>query len=68
MKQETSTRELRRCPLCGCLYSEVPALSRVDNATEICPECGIREALASIGVAPDEAERILAIIREHSAK
>ena len=33
------------CPLCGKLYSGVPALSRTDNQTPICPDCGIRQAL-----------------------
>lgn len=38
------------CPKCGKEYQGHPALSRVDNATYICPECGQREALESIGV------------------
>jgi protein-disulfide isomerase len=36
----------RKCPLCKKLYSEVPALSRRDNKTKICPNCGTMEALA----------------------
>ena len=28
------------CPLCGRHYTEHPALSRTDNKTYICPECG----------------------------
>ena len=36
---------MRVCPICGCEYSEHPALSRVDNKTEICPVCGVKEAL-----------------------
>lgn len=36
----------RTCPICGRQYSEYPALSRVDNKTEICPDCGLDEALA----------------------
>lgn len=38
----------RICPMCGRRYTEPPALSRADNATDICPECGMMEALASI--------------------
>lgn len=38
--------EIQRCPKCGKEFTEYPALSREDNATEICPECGVREALA----------------------
>ena len=37
--------ELQRCPKCKKEFTEHPALSREDNETEICPECGIREAL-----------------------
>ncbi len=36
------------CPICGRAYSEPPALSRKDSTTEICPECGMMEALAAI--------------------
>ena len=50
------------CPLCGKAYRGYPALSRTDNVTPICPDCGIRQALASIGIAPDEQEKILAVI------
>lgn len=37
--------ELQRCPKCKKEFTEHPALSRVDNETEICPECGVREAI-----------------------
>ena len=36
---------LRTCPKCGKEYEGYPALSRVDNKTEVCPECGTKEAL-----------------------
>ena len=52
----------RTCSVCGREYLEVPALSRVDNATLICPDCGVREALNSIGVAEAEQEEILGIL------
>ena len=38
------------CPLCGRTYPGAPALSREDNKTLICPDCGTRQALQSIGV------------------
>ena len=50
------------CPRCGRSYFELPALSRTDNETLICPDCGTREALDSIGVKPEEQEQILAAI------
>ena len=50
------------CPLCGSAYRGISALSRTDNQTPICPDCGTRQALAGIGVSRDEQERILHII------
>ena len=59
-------RITRVCPLCGKEFKEVPALSRADNETLICPDCGTRQALEGIGVSADEREEILAIIhRSH---
>lgn len=40
-----SDKNRRCCPCCGRAYTAPPALSRMDNRTEICPACGIREAL-----------------------
>ena len=37
--------EERVCPKCGKVYYEHPALSRKDNKTLICPDCGQKEAL-----------------------
>lgn len=39
------TEEKKICPKCGRNYTEVPAISREDNKTEICPECGQGEAM-----------------------
>ena len=50
------------CPKCGQLYKGKPALSRNDGKTLICPDCGVREALESIGVDVIEQEEILAAI------
>lgn len=36
------------CPKCRKPYTGCPALSRVDNQTDICPDCGMREAIKSI--------------------
>lgn len=54
--------EIRICPRCGKAYHGSPALSRADNETFICPDCGTREALESIGVKPSEQEEILQTI------
>lgn len=34
-----------RCPKCHSEFVGYPALSRIDNETEICPACGVREAI-----------------------
>ena len=59
---KTKERAVRTCPICGKQYSDYPALSRTDGVTLICPDCGIRESLESIGVKDEERERILEII------
>ena len=59
MKTPTEARINAVCPICGETYNAPPALSRTDGKTLICPDCGIREALTSIGVAPEEQEKIL---------
>lgn len=61
MKNDNSS-ELRSCPLCGAQYGGYPALSRKYPNTQICPDCGTREALESIGVEPEEQEKILQTI------
>ncbi len=54
------------CPLCGKTYHGVPALSRTDNKTLICPDCGTRQALQSIGVDAEEQEKIIDTIHRHT--
>ena len=64
MKEQTIVE--KACPKCGQIFTERPAVSRVDNVTLICPDCGTREALASLGVEPEEQNEILDIIHEKS--
>ena len=54
--------QIRICPKCGQRYTEHPALSRTDNETLICPDCGTREALAALGVDEAEQDEILKTI------
>lgn len=63
---KNNVRAVRVCPLCGRVYGEFPALSRTDNKTLICPDCGTRQALESIGVSAEEREKIIDII--HGAR
>lgn len=37
-------KKINKCPKCGQTYTGHPAISRDDNKTNICPECGVREA------------------------
>ena len=60
--KETNITRIKICPRCGKSYHEPHALSREDNKTLICPDCGTREALESIDVAREEQEEILQII------
>ena len=47
------------CPKCNQHYTGVPALSRKDNKTLICPDCGTREALEIAGVPAEEQAEII---------
>ena len=66
MKDEAPTE--RTCPKCRCVYTGVSALSRTDNETLICPDCGIREALEALGISPEETEKIISIIHRNTAE
>lgn len=63
---KTEETRTATCPKCGRPYTGRPALSRDDNETLICPDCGVREALASIGVSEDEQSKILAVIHKET--
>ena len=65
MKSENIS-EIRICPRCGKSYGGRPALSRRDNETLICPDCGTREALESIGVDEAEQAQILDTIHRYT--
>lgn len=60
--KETNVTQIKICPRCGKSYYEPAAISRKDNQTLICPDCGTREALESIDVNRVEQEKILKII------
>jgi RNA polymerase subunit RPABC4/transcription elongation factor Spt4 len=40
-----SKKNYEVCPICGSKAMKYPALSRYDNKTEVCPECGLMESL-----------------------
>lgn len=54
----------RICPICGKEYEDYPAISRKDNKTEICPDCGTLEALEAIGATQEAKDEVLKKIHE----
>lgn len=42
---EKNDKKYRICKRCGRKYYQPPAISRKDNKTKICPDCGTQEAL-----------------------
>ncbi len=53
MKQEM------KCPICGKVFTDPPAISRKDNKTQICPTCGTNEALEEFAKAMGWSEERL---------
>ena len=60
------TMNERTCPVCGQTYTAPPALSRKDNSTEICPTCGLREALEAVPLTDEQKAEIIAIAQKGS--
>ena len=54
MKNET-----RMCPKCGRTYTEYPAVSR-ENNEDICPDCGMKEAIEAFIKAQDSKKEATA--------
>lgn len=69
-KRDEQKRHIKTvfCPKCGKAYIGYPAMSRTDNKTKICPECGTREALDAAGIDVAEQEKILVEIRNVTQK
>ena len=44
-EEVTEDKSYKMCPRCGRPYSDYPAISRYDDKTEICPDCGVEEAM-----------------------
>ena len=58
MKEDNISR-LSICPRCGQPYYEPPALSRLDNKTLICPDCGTElEVVALDPLTVEEAPQV----------
>lgn len=50
------------CPICRLEYRAYPAVSRKGGTTEICPDCGTREALEDFGFDTNKIEEYMAEI------
>ena len=48
---------MRTCPKCKRKYVGYPAISRKDNHSEICPDCGLKEALEDFKKFKEENKR-----------
>ena len=51
-RTQTGGSSMNTCPRCKSEYSTYPALSRRDNQTDICSDCGTAEALEDYGIQP----------------
>ena len=59
------TRLFNFCPSCGeRLPAHAGALSRKDNTTEICPQCGVDEAMEDFAMAELSAQSLRTSRRE----
>ena len=61
---KNNDKRISVCQRCGKQYVGIPALSRKDNKTFICPDCGTREALSSIGIDEKGQDKILETIHD----
>ena len=61
---KVEAEQKRVCPICRKTYTEHPALSRVDNETLVCPDCGVVESLESLGISKEKQEKILETIHK----
>ncbi len=55
---------MKVCPKCGRKFERLLALSRTDNKTMICDECGTQEALDSLPngfLSPQERTRLAVV-------
>ncbi|MDE5861200.1 MAG: hypothetical protein K2H28_03300 [Ruminococcus sp.] len=59
---KSTEKSTKICPICHSKYQGVPAISRTDCITPICPDCGIRQSLEILNVLPEEQEKIIDII------
>lgn len=52
------------CPKCGTIFTGRPAVSR-EKDMNICPDCGIREALTAMNATEEDIEHIIYLIHRY---
>lgn len=60
--------KMRVCPRCKRKYSDYPATSRRDNTIQICPDCGLKEAMNDSGINLEKQKEILDAVHRYSGK
>lgn len=50
---------VRTCPICKNEYTDYPAISRFDRVTEICPDCGNRQAMEIVGMGKEDIDKVM---------
>ncbi|MDE6780970.1 MAG: hypothetical protein K2J40_05880 [Ruminococcus sp.] len=65
---KSTEKATKICPLCHTEYHGVPATSRTDNTTPICPDCGTRQSLENMNLPPEEIEKIISIIHRNCSE
>ena len=56
------------CPICKKEFNNPPALSRKDNKTKICSECGIVEAINCFEPDKKKAQKLIDSILEYEKR
>lgn len=60
--------KMRVCPVCRKCYTGYSAISRRDNKTMICPDCGTKEAMEDGGFSTDKQSEIPDMVHKFSEK
>lgn len=64
MRSAPGGGENMKCPKCGKEFDRLLALSREDNKTMICDDCGVIEALDAAGFPKSVTEETLKAIHD----
>ena len=56
----------RMCPYCGMKFTDVPATSRRDRKTLICPDCYARESMDIFGMSDQDKDKVIDMIHRRS--